>query len=260
MLAASCSKIIFKGQNQFDLAKFQNGFSFNFLVEMPEEIKELERMAGEPQLAMISPLSAVYCFLSDQLIKNTDDIITDNNLKHYFDIAGSDIGANVHIVKRPLQQNLDNLGIIFKYGQLICAVIDKYSTATARQWREKVWHSRYDAFSTEVGENYLQFKTEGSTPFLLFDQWIKENKLTCDIANVQDDFEYWSFTSYLDGEKVQHQNTLDSILSKVLTMVDGEKPTNANRFREIYRDMTGSAIPKDILKTYMNGEAAPEHC
>lgn len=81
----------------------------------------------------------------------------------------------------------------------------------------------------------------------------KTHKVSCDIANIQDDFEYWSFSSYKNGILVKHEDTRDEILLKVLMMVDEEKPT-AQTFKRIYKDCYGKNIPKELLNTYLSGE------
>lgn len=259
MLTPSCTKIIFPDNSNLDLSQFNNIFTFNHLLEMPIEFVKIQEMENEKALEFIYSGAAMYAFLSEKLSKNAESIITDVNLNKYFSAVDVDIQKQYQVFILALKHNFENINLYYKYGKALCEAFDKFQVATPRQWREKFWHSRFDAFDSQVGDNFIQFKTEGSAPFELLEKWIKDNNLTCDIANIQDDFEYWSFTSYFGGDKVLHQDTLDTILSKVITMIDGEKP-KANRFRQIYRDMTGSAIPKDILKAYMNGEAAPKHC
>lgn len=128
-----------------------------------------------------------------------------------------------------------------------------YKISSSRDWREKNWGSRFDCFDATVINNKIQFKTNGSAPYQLLEKWIKTYKISCDIANLQDDFEYWSFASYKDGELVKFEDTLDEILLKVLMMIDEKKPT-VSLFKQIYRDIFDTAIPKDRLNTYRNGE------
>ncbi|EOZ8645362.1 hypothetical protein ACQWTT_001113 [Acinetobacter baumannii] len=135
----------------------------------------------------------------------------------------------------------------------IASIYQKYEISSSREWREVHWNCRFDCFDVVVLSNKLQFKTTGSTPIPLLEKWIKTHKLSCDIANIQDDFEYWSFSTYTDGELVKFENTLDEILLKVLMMVEEKKPT-VSLFKKIYRNCFDAPIPKEILNTYRNGE------
>lgn len=173
-----------------------------------------------------------------------------NILEEHFYKLADDIQVSIpHMLPQDIQ-------IIFDYGQAIAATIDNYNVCSSREWRELNWYCRYDAFDSEIIGNRIQFKLCGSTPFELLEPWIFENKITCDIANVNDDFEYWSFASYQDGVRVKFEDTLDSGLLKVLMMIEEEKPT-AERFKQIHRDCYEKKIPKQLLTTYLNGEAYP---
>lgn len=140
-----------------------------------------------------------------------------------------------------------------EYIEVLSEVQDKYQVSTAREWREKFWHCRYDCFDASIVDNTIQFKTSGSIPIDLLRPWIETNKISCDIANLQDDFEYWSFSSYKNGLLVKHQDTVDEVLLKVLMMVEGEQPT-AQTFKRIYKNCHDKNIPKALLDTYLSGE------
>lgn len=129
----------------------------------------------------------------------------------------------------------------------------KYEISSSREWREKNWGCRFDCFDATVINNKIQFKTNGSAPYQLLEKWIKTYKVSCDIANLQDDFEYWSFASYKDGELIKFEDTHDESLLKVLMMIEEKKPP-VSLFKRIYRDIFDTAIPKDKLDTYRNGE------
>lgn len=141
-----------------------------------------------------------------------------------------------------------------KYVKVLSVVQDKYQVSSAREWREKFWHCRYDCFDSSILDNKIQFKTSGSIPMALLEPWIASNKISCDIANLQDDFEYWSFATYKNGVLVNFEDTLDEILLKVLMMIEEEKP-NADTFKRIYKDCHDRSIPKSLLQTYLSGEA-----
>lgn len=141
-----------------------------------------------------------------------------------------------------------------EYVKILSIVQDKLQVSSAREWCEKFWHCRFDCFNSFIADNKIQFKTSGSIPMGLIEPWIASNKISCDIANLQDDFEYWSFATYKDGVLVKFEDTLDDILLKVLMMIDEEKP-NAETFKRIYKECNDRSIPKSLLKTYMSGEA-----
>lgn len=140
-----------------------------------------------------------------------------------------------------------------EYIKALSVVQDKFQISSAREWREKFWHSRTDCFDAFIMDNKIQFKTCGSIPIDLLQPWIETHKVSCDIANIQDDFEYWSFSSYKNGILVKHEDTLDEILLKVLMMVEEEKP-KAQTFKRIYKDCYDKNIPKELLNTYLSGE------
>lgn len=140
-----------------------------------------------------------------------------------------------------------------EYIKALSVVQDKFLISSAQEWCEKFWHSRTDCFDAFIMDNKIQFKTIGSIPIDLLQPWIETHKVSCDIANIQDDFEYWSFSSYKNGILVKHEDTRDEILLKVLMMVDEEKPT-AQTFKRIYKDCYGKNIPKELLNTYLSGE------
>lgn len=114
-----------------------------------------------------------------------------------------------------------------EYVKALSVVQDKFQLSSAREWREKFWHSRTDCFDAFIMDNKIQFKTSGSIPIDLLQPWIET--------------------------LVKHQDTLDEILLKVLIMLDEEKPT-AQTFKQIYRESFGKKIPKELLNTYLNGE------
>lgn len=143
-----------------------------------------------------------------------------------------------------------------EYVKVLSVVQDKYQVSSVREWSEKFWHCRFDCFNAYIADNKIQFKTSGSIPMALLEPWIASNKISCDIANLQDDFEYWSFASYKNGVLVKYEDTLDEILLKVLMMIEEEKPT-ADTFKRIYAECHNTRIPKTLLQTYLSGEVYP---
>ena len=143
-----------------------------------------------------------------------------------------------------------------EYNAVLADVQNKYELSSSREWREQFWHSRTDCFDALISDHKIQFKTTGSIPFDLLQPWIETHKISCDIANLQDDFEYWSFSSYKDGILVKFEDTLDEILLKVLMMIEEEKPT-AQTFKRIYRECNDKTIPKELLAAYRSGEIYP---
>lgn len=266
MLQNSVTKIFVHNPNFASLiANFGGQFSFESIVEMPDDVKKLCQLESDI-LARMHPNQSIplYFFLSEKFAIAPHDFMS-NTDKHkyfsYFDFEPEFLEDHFFKLEDDLQVSMphmlpQDIQIIFDYGQAIATVIDNHSVSTSREWRKQFWHSRYDAFDSSIENNRIQFKTCGSAPFKLLEKWISENKLTCDIGNVQDDFEYWSFSSYKDGELVTFEDTLDSCLLKVLMLIEEEKP-NAQTFKRIYRDTMDKNIPRHLLATYLNGEAYP---
>lgn len=261
MLQTSVTKIIIHNTNATDiLLSLGEKFSFNAIVKMPENVIKLEKLEREIVSIMHPNYKiALYYFLSQKCSISPDIMAADESKNRYFDIDSElDVDSLFKLeddilvsIPHMLSQNID---LLYSFGEAIYLVICDHGVGTSREWREKFWFSRYDAFDSSIEGNRIEFRTSGSTPLDLLEQWINSNQLTCDISNLQVDFEYWSFSSYKDGVLTTREDTLDTCLLKVLMMIEEKKPT-AQTFKQIYNDCYAKKIPKQLLDIYMNGEA-----